>query len=299
MSVVLQGFGTGLSDAARLAARLGIPLHAIALHRFPDGEMRVTVGPAAGTVILYLPLDQPNDKLLALILAAEALRREGAARLVLVAPYLCYMRQDIAFHPGEAISQKAIGRLISGLVDRVVTVDAHLHRTAAIGAVFPGIEADNLSAMPAIATMLSGEGLDPATLVLGPDSESRPWVADLAGRLGLDHAVGEKIRHGDRAVEIVFGDPSGIKGRPVLLVDDIVSSGGTLVTAAKALLAAGASAVDVVITHALFPAGMIATFTAAGVRSIRSTHAVPHPTNAIPLDAILASALTRECQGLK
>lgn len=299
MSVVLQGFGAGLADAARLAARLGIPLHEIALHRFPDGETRVTVGPAARTVILYLPLDQPNDKLVALILAAEALRREGAARLVLVAPYLCYMRQDIAFHPGEAISQKAIGRLIAGLVDRVITVDAHLHRTAEIGMVFPGIEADNLPAMPAIAAVLKGEGLDPATLVLGPDSESRPWVTDLAGRLGLDCTVGEKIRHGDRAVEIGFGDPAGIKGRPVLLVDDIVSSGGTLVTAAKALLAAGASAVDVVVTHALFPSEMIAAFTAAGVRSIRSTHAVPHPTNAIPLDAVLAGALARECQGLK
>jgi ribose-phosphate pyrophosphokinase len=299
MSVVLQGFCAGLADAERLAERLGIPVHKIALHRFPDGEMRVTVGPAARTVILYLPLDQPNDKLIALILAAEALRREGAARLVLVAPYLCYMRQDIAFHPGEAISQKAIGRLIAGLVDRVVTVDAHLHRTAEIGAVFPGIEADNLSAMPAIAAVLSGEGLDPATLVLGPDSESRPWVADLAGRIGLDHAVGEKIRHGDRAVEIIFGDRVGIKDRPVLLVDDIVSSGGTLVTAAKALLAAGASAVDVVVTHALFPPEMIVAFTAAGVRSIRSTYAVPHPTNTIPLDAVLAGALERECQGLK
>lgn len=299
MSVVLQSFGTGLPDAVRLAVQLGIPVYEIALHRFPDGEMRVTVGPAARTVILYLPLDQPNDKLIALIFAAEALRREGVARLVLVAPYFCYMRQDIAFHPGEAISQKAIGRLIAGLVDRVVTVDAHLHRTAEIGAVFPDIEADNLSAMPAIAAVLSGEGLDPQTLVLGPDSESRPWVADLAGCLGLDHAVGEKIRHGDRAVEIVFGEPARIKGRPVLLVDDIVSSGGTLVTAAKALLVAGASSVDVVVTHALFPPEMIAAFTAAGVRSIRSTHAVPHPTNAIPLDAVLAGALERECQGLK
>ena len=69
------------------------------------------------------------EKLVALLLAVEALRRNGAKRLVLVAPYLCYMRQDIAFQPGEAISQKAIGGLLAGLVDRVITVDAHLHRT--------------------------------------------------------------------------------------------------------------------------------------------------------------------------
>lgn len=292
--LAIQAFGAGLADAARLAARLGVPCHEIALHRFPDGELRVTVGPAARTTVLYLPLDQPNDKLVALVLAAEALRRTGAVRLVLVAPYLCYMRQDIAFHPGEAISQKAVGRLIAGLVDRVITVDAHLHRTAALAPVFPGIEADNLSAMPAIAAALANEGLDPATLVVGPDSESRPWVADLAGRLGLDFMVGGKIRHGDRAVEIAFGDQVRLAGRPVLLVDDIVASGGTLATAATALRAGGAATVDVVITHALFPPAMLPAFAQAGARSVRSTSAVPHPTNAIPLDGVLDAALRGE-----
>jgi ribose-phosphate pyrophosphokinase len=70
--------------------------------------MRVTVGPSSPTVIIYAPLDRPNDKLLAILFAAEALRRGGTKRLVLVAPYLCYMRQDAAFHAGEAISQRAV-----------------------------------------------------------------------------------------------------------------------------------------------------------------------------------------------
>ena len=91
---------------------------------------------------------------IALLFAAEALRRGGAKRLILLAPYLCYMRQDTAFHEGEAISQKVVGALIARCVDRVITVDAHLHRTPDIRAVFPGIEADNLSAMPAIADAL-------------------------------------------------------------------------------------------------------------------------------------------------
>ena len=171
-AVAVQSLPSATRDAARLAARLGVPMHAIALHRFPDGELRVAVGPAAATTILYIPLDQPNDKLVALLFAAEALRREGAKRLVLVAPYLCYMRQDAAFHEGEAISQKAVGRLIAGTVDRVITVDAHLHRTTDIRAVFSGIEAENLSAMPAIATALRTTGIDLTTIVVGPDAES-------------------------------------------------------------------------------------------------------------------------------
>ena len=139
-----------------------MPFHEIAIHSFPDGEMRVTVGPAAATTIVYVSLDRPNDKLIALMLAAEALRRGGAKRLVLVAPYLCYMRQDAVFHEGEANSQKVIGRLLARCVDRVVTVDAHLHRTPDITAVFPGIQSDNLSAMPAISDALRKAGLDPS-----------------------------------------------------------------------------------------------------------------------------------------
>jgi ribose-phosphate pyrophosphokinase len=291
-SVVIQSLPEGAADAARLADKLGVPFQSIDVHRFPDSELRVTVGPAASTVILYMPLDRPNDKLIALLLAAEALRRGGAKRLVLVAPYLCYMRQDAAFHDGEAISQKVIGKLIASTVDRVVTVDGHLHRTHDIRTVFPGVEAEELSAMPSIADAL--HGIDWSAVVVGPDEESLPWVSALAGQLGLAYAVGRKTRNGDRSVKIGFADPGLFKGRPVLLVDDIVSSGGTLIVAAQALLAAHAASIDAVITHALFPPAMMKDFARAGIRSIRSTSSVPHPTNAILLDDVLAGALRRE-----
>lgn len=264
------------------------------MHRFPDEEMRVTIGVAASTTVVFASLDKPNDKLIALMFAAEALRRAGAKRLVLAAPYLCYMRQDTAFHAGEAISQRAVGRLLVGLVDRVVTVDAHLHRTRTIGDVFPGIEADDLSAMPAIADALRAGGFDPATVVVGPDEESRPWVADLAGRLGAGHVVARKTRRGDRSVAIAFTDPNAVAGRPALMVDDIVASGGTLMACAKALTAAGARTVDAVVVHALFAPELVARLFSAGIRSVSSTDSVPHPTNAIALDALLADALRKE-----
>jgi ribose-phosphate pyrophosphokinase len=293
-SAVLQCLPTAAAEAARLAARLDVPAHTIDVHRFPDGELRVTVEPAAATTIVYASLDHPNDKLLALLFASEALRRGGAKRLVLVAPYLCYMRQDAAFHDGEAISQKAIGRLLAGNVDRVVTVDAHLHRTRDIHDVFPGIDADNLSAMPAIAATLRASGVDPATVIVGPDEESRPWVADLARRLDLQHAAAQKMRRSDRSVAISFANLALFAGRPVLLVDDIVSSGGTLMTCAKVLHAAGATTVDAVVTHALFAPELVRTLFEAGIRSVKSTDSVPHSTNAIALDGVLADALRKE-----
>ena len=292
--IVIQALPSAARDAARLAARLGLSLSEIGLHRFPDGELRVTVGPAATTTIIYTSLDQPNDKLLALLFAAEALRRGGASRLVLVAPYLCYMRQDTAFHPGEAISQKTVGKLVAAAFDRVVTVDAHLHRTRTIAEIFPGIEADNLSAMPAIADFLKTDGFDARTIIVGPDAESEPWVSDLARRLNAGCAVAQKKRHGDRAVEIGFDDPAPFAGRPVLLVDDIVSSGGTLLACAKVLAKAGATAIDAIVTHALFSADTTRALLDGGLRSLRSTHSVPHPTNAIELDSILAATLRKE-----
>ena len=294
MSVVIQGLPSSSRDAAGLAARLGVPFHEIAIHAFPDGEIRVAVGPASATTIIYASLDRPNDKLIALMFAAEALRRGGAKRLVLVAPYLCYMRQDAAFHEGEAISQNVIGPLLARCIDRVVTVDAHLHRTSDITAVFPGIQSDNLSAMPAISDALRRTGLDPATVVVGPDAESLPWVRDLAGRLGLPYAVARKTRRGDRSVAIEFPDHAGIVGRPVLIVDDIVSSGGTTIACAKALTAAGTTAIDVVVTHALFPRTVYDEMVSSGIRSVRSTRSVPHITNAIALDNLFAASLRSE-----
>ena len=283
-----------ITDAGRLASHLGLPLHVIEVHRFPDGELRVTVGPAAQTTIVYASLDQPNEKLLAIMFAAEALRRDAARRLLLVTPYLCYMRQDAAFHKGEAISQKVIGPLLARSYDRIVTVDAHLHRTKNIEDVFPGSDAEDLSATPAIAEFLRTSGFDPKTVVVGPDEESRPWVNDLAGRLGLDYAVARKTRRGDRSVEIAFADPALFLNRPALLVDDIMSSGATVAACAKALRSAGATAIDAVITHALFPPELVGTLFAAGVRSVKSTDSVPHPTNAIALDNVLAETLRTE-----
>lgn len=294
MNVAIFALDQNRPHAEDLASTLAVPVYDLRLHRFPDGELKLTIGGTAETTILYLPLDRPDEKLLVVLMASEALRRNGARRIVLVAPYLCYMRQDVAFHPLEAISQKVIGRMLTPAIDRVVTVDAHLHRTASLALVFPEIEAENLAAWPVIGDVLARDGLDPRTVVVGPDVESRPLVTALAQRLGLTAAIGSKIRRGDRDVSIAFDDATRLAGRPALLVDDVVSSGGTLIEVAEALRRAGATTVDAVITHALHGEETAARFWLAGIRSLRSTTSVPHSTNAFALTALLADALRRE-----
>jgi ribose-phosphate pyrophosphokinase len=112
----------------------------------------------------------------------------------------------------------------------VITIDAHLHRTARLNDVCPGIETDNLSAMPAIASHLRECALDPRTVIVGPDAESRPWVTELSALLDIKFTVAAKVRMGDRSVEIALDKPHALQGRPALLVDDIVSSGGTMMS---------------------------------------------------------------------
>jgi ribose-phosphate pyrophosphokinase len=148
--------------------------------------------------------------------------------------------------------------------------------------------------MPAIAAALRKAGIEPATIIVGPDAESQPWVSDLAARLGLSHTVAQKTRRGDRSVDIGFPDPTCIAGRPALIVDDIVSSGGTMIACARALTSAGATMIDAVVTHALFPEKCGHDMVQSSIRSIRSTHSVPHSTNAILLDNLFIDALQDE-----
>ncbi|RKZ56276.1 MAG: phosphoribosylpyrophosphate synthetase, partial [Gammaproteobacteria bacterium] len=125
--MMILSFDDYETQSRKLAAALDIPCHTIQHHRFPDGESKLTLPDKLPQhVLICYSLDQPNEKLVKLLLAAKTARELGARKLTLIAPYLCYMRQDIAFHPGEAISQPIIGNFLTRLFDNVITVDTHL-----------------------------------------------------------------------------------------------------------------------------------------------------------------------------
>ena len=120
---LVLGFPEGEVQARALAEAAGLPYAGVAVHRFPDGESRVRLPPELPErLVIYRSLDHPNDKLVELALAAAAARELGARDLSLVAPYLCYMRQDKAFVPGEAVSQRIVGALLAGWIGMLVTV---------------------------------------------------------------------------------------------------------------------------------------------------------------------------------
>lgn len=287
----VHGFAEDAAAVGRLASRLAAPQGLVDLHRFPDGEVLPTVPvTAAGTVILYRSLHDPNERLVSLLLAADAYRRAGVARLVLVAPYLCYLRQDAVFQPGQPLSRDVIGRWLGKAFDRIVTVQAHLHRTAALADVF-GIPAESLSVAGDLAALAAGND---RPLIVGPDIESRPLVEGAARRLGTDWTTFDKVRLGDHDVRLTLTSAEPVRNRPVLLVDDVCSSGGTLEQAIALLKQAGAASVDIAVAHALFSEDIEGRLRSAGARRIISSDSVPHPTNAMELAGVLASALREE-----
>lgn len=292
---MILGFADYAPQARRLADALGRPYAQVEVHRFPDGESKVTVPTGCGTdVVLVRSLDHPDAKLVELMLAAGALREQGVKQLTLVAPYLCYMRQDIAFHPGEAVSQRIVGGFLAGLFDAVITVDPHLHRISTLSDAIPGIRALSLSAADAIGAFVAQRV--GRALLLGPDSESAQWVGRAALAGGLDHGVCEKVRRGDRDVSVALPAVE-FAGRRVVLVDDIASTGRTLAEAATACLAKGAISLDVAVTHALFAGDALQALSRAGVREVWSTDAVAHASNALELAGLLAESLAEALRG--
>lgn len=275
--------------AAALAACLAVPLQRIVRHRFPDGETRLRLPPALPPrVALLRGLQQPNEKLAELMIVAPAARELGAQRLTLVCPYLAYMRQDMAFQPGEAVSQRHVGRALAGWFDALITVDPHLHRVASMDEVLPGRRGIALSAAPLLGAHAAAHAQRP--ILLGPDEEAVAWVRRAAQAPGLEHAVCVKQRSGDRDVAVALPDLD-FSGREVVLIDDVASTGRTLAVTAAALRDRGAAAVDVAVTHALFVGDALEQLARAGVRHVWSSDSVPHASNVVALAPLLATAL--------
>ncbi len=284
-------FEDELASGERIAQAAQLDLVTIVRHRFPDGELKLRLPDHLGEqVVILRTLNDPNEKLVELLLTAQTARSLGARHLTLVAPYLAYMRQDIAFHPGEAISQRIVGKFLAGLFDAVITVDPHLHRVATLQEAVPVANALVLSGAPLLSDLIASRRKNP--LLVGPDEESAQWVAQAAARHDFDYAVCRKVRNGDRAVEVALPDQS-VMGRAVVLLDDVASTGHTVAQAARLLLAAGAASVDVAVTHALFAGDALQVLQNAGVGEVWSTDCIAHSSNAVSMAPLIAAALNQ------
>lgn len=286
---MILGFEDYQIQGRQLAETSGFPFKLIHSHRFPDGESRIRVPTELPErVVICRSLNQPDSKLIELLLAVRTLREQGVQHITLLAPYLCYMRQDIAFNPGEAVSQHIVGNFLAELFDSVITVDPHLHRISRLDEAIPGIPAIALSAATTMGEFLKEHSQQP--MIVGPDAESEQWVRAIAEPAGFDYAIASKHRLGDRQVEVQLPEKD-FTDRNIVLVDDMISTGQTLIRVARKLKSCGVNNIDCLVTHALFTAEATSQLHHAGIRHIWSSDSINHPTNAVALAALLATAI--------
>lgn len=277
-----------LADA--LAARLHGERGKVLVHRFPDGETLVRVEPEVrgNTVIIAATLYQPDSVVMPLFFLASTLRELGAARLILVAPYLAYMRQDQPFQAGEGTTARHFAHWLSGFLDGLITVDPHLHRLHSLSDVY-SIPAINVPSAPAISGWLRQHC--PNAVLIGPDAESEQWVAEVARAAACPFTILEKIRRGDRDVSVSVPHIERWKNHTPVLLDDIISTGHTMAAAAVHLRRAGMPPPICIGVHAVFAENSFATLQQADIDKLVTCNTIPHASNGIDLHPLLADAL--------
>jgi ribose-phosphate pyrophosphokinase len=273
--------------ADRLGAAWPAEAGGLIVHQFPDGESLVRLrAPARGRdVVLACTLHEPDTKILPLLFAAETARAQGARSVGLVAPYLAYMRQDRVFRSGEASSAQHFAQLLSSHLDWLVTVDPHLHRIHALSEIYP-IPTAVVPAAPLLARWIAANVQEP--VLIGPDEESAQWVRAVAEAAHAPWQVLRKVRTGDRTVDIGVPDHPRWTHRTPVLVDDIISSGGTLIHLVRKLRAQELPPPVCVAVHAVFAPLAYRGLVEAGAGRIVTTNTIAHDTNAIDVAAAVA-----------
>jgi len=276
--------------AEKLSTHTEIKTGRIELRTFPDGETLVRLHSSVENkkVFLICSLVQADTRSLPLYFLGRLCKDLGAWEVVLVAPYLGYMRQDMAFQTGEAVTTSYFAEFISGFVDRLITVDPHLHRFKQLSDIY-SVPSRVVRSAPAIASWIKIH--IPKPLVLGPDSESRQWVSEVASDAGASYEVLQKIRQGDRQVEIGLPDLNAYRGHTPVLVDDIISTGTTLCTAAGLLEVLGFEKPVCIGVHAVFSEGAYASLKKSYAGQIATVNTIAHESNRIDIAPLIATHL--------
>ncbi|AZZ93902.1 ribose-phosphate diphosphokinase [Hahella sp. KA22] len=287
--MLLYNLAPGHPVAERLAAAPGMDVGNYQLRQFPDGETYIRIeGETPKKAIVCADLSNPDQKILPVLLFAATLRDLGVEHITLVAPYLPYMRQDIRFHPGEGVTSRYFARMISAHFDRLLTIDPHLHRYHSLDELYT-IPARSLAAAPAIADWIRTH-LDKPVIV-GPDSESDQWVSHVAELAGCDRLVFSKTRLGDKDVIIDATNAEKYREYSPVMVDDIISTGRTMIEAAAELVAAGLHRPVCIGVHAVFADDAYHAIQAAPIERTVSCNTVIHATNGIDVGELLLQAL--------
>lgn len=260
------------------------------IRHFPDGEtyVKVLTNMYEKDAIIVCSLYHPDDKILPLYFLAKTLREFRASSVTLVAPYLAYMRQDKRFADGECISSVLFAELISRFVDILITIDPHLHRRSSLNEIY-SIHTSVLHAISLISKWIKDNVQKP--VLIGPDSESEQWVSKVAADANAPYIVLEKIRKGDRNVKVSVPQVEKYKEYTPVLIDDIISTGKTMIETIGLLKTAGMKAAVCIGIHPILSGKAYEKLLHAGASKVITCNTIVHPSNGIFIDEMLAKEI--------
>ncbi len=280
--IVVPG-SASLSLARSLADTLDVPLADVENRRFPDGECYVRLlSSLDGEDAIVVNRAYPDEKIVETLLLQDAVREAGAKRITTVLSYMGYSRQDKLFNPGEAISARAMARMFSLYSDAVVTVDIHDRGILR----WFDVPVEDVSGMPALAEKLETMGVE---IVLSPDKGALHRARTVGEMLAVPWDHLEKTRLDGEHVVIKPKDLN-VKGKIVAIVDDMISTGGTVVTAAGQLRDQGARRIIAACTHGLFVGNALERVRRA-CDAVISTDTIENPTTSVTVAREIAGVL--------
>ena len=288
--MIIIGCSRGKHIAGKIAKKLKKPYSELKVKRFPDGEIYVRfMNDVRGkdVVLVQSFYGYINDCVMEVIFASETARDLGAKKVYLVAPYFAYLRQDSRFNPGECISIKVIGRLFSRYFDKVYIIDPHLHRQGKLSDLF-SIKAEKLTSNPYIAAYIKKNIKNP--LIVGPDWESYKWAQRVAEQIKCPYVILNKKRLSGRKVKISINKKIDINNKNVVFVDDIISTGHTILEAAKKLRKLGAKKFYCIAVHGLFVENALEKLRKAKIK-VATTNTIPNKVSRIDVSGLVAEEL--------
>ncbi|MBD3259780.1 ribose-phosphate diphosphokinase [Candidatus Woesearchaeota archaeon] len=297
--MLIIGCSNSTKIAKSIARRLGKPYSGLSVKKFPDSELNIRfMKKVKGRDIVLVQSFYDNkktdmsinDQLIEIIFAARTAERLGARSITLAAPYFPYFRQDKEFHHGECVSIKIVAHLMNECLSRIIVIDPHLHRLKSMYDVFT-VRSKRLTADPLIADYIKKNVKN--AVIIGPDWESYRWAEKTAEIIGCECAILHKTRYSARKVDVRLNKKIDLKNKSVVVVDDIISTGHTVLETIKDLKKLGAKKFTVIGVHGLLVEGALSKLKKAGAKVI-TTNTIAGTTNKIDIAPLLADALKKK-----
>ena len=289
--MIVIGCSHGKHIAKKIAKKSKRKYSELFVERFPDNELHIKFNSKIvnnqRVVLVQSFYGDIDSCLIEVMFAARTARNMGASSVTLMAPYFPYMRQDKMFNYGEVASIHVLGEILSDILDSVYILDPHLHREKNLGHIF-SVPAHKLTANPLTAEYIQKNIKNP--LIVGPDWESYKWAKRTAEIVGCDSTILLKDRHSARNVDVRFQEKVDVKGKNIVLIDDMISTGNTLIKTIIKLKKLGVTKVTCIATHGIFTENALEKLQKTGAKVITS-NSLPGKVSKIDVSELFAEKI--------